>query len=339
MSWTIQISPSGHRFTAHADETVLAAAIRHGVTMPYSCRNGSCASCKGKLVEGEVDYGRYDPSALTQAERAAGMALFCQALPLSDLVIEVRELDALRDIPVRTLPSRVLRMDRVAHDVMILHLKTPGSERLQYLAGQYIDILLRNGQRRSFSIANAPHQDEALQLHVRHVPGGQFTEHVFKKMRQKDLLRFTGPLGSFFLREESSRPLIFMAGGTGLGPIKAIIEHCLVNETRRPMHLYWGVRAKRDLYMQSLLSDWVQQHGHFSYTPVLSEPMDSDHWRGRSGWVHKAIIEDYPDLSDSEVYASGPPPMVQAGSRAFAAQGLDLEFYYYDSFDFAHERQ
>ena len=338
MAWNIRIAPSGHSFTAHEDESILAAAIRHGLTLPYSCRNGSCASCKGKLVQGEIDYGRYDPSALTEAERSAGMALFCQAVATSDVVIEVRELDALKDIPVRTLPCRVLRMERLAHDVMVLHLKTPGSERLQYLAGQYIDILLRNGQRRSFSIANAPHHDECIQLHVRHVPGGQFTEHVFKKMRQKDLLRFIGPLGSFFLREDSQRPLIFMAGATGMGPIKAIIEHCLAANNTRPMHLYWGVRAKRDLYMQQLLSEWAESYEGLRYTPVLSEPAVDDCWQGRTGWVHKAIVEDYPDLSVYEVYACGPPPMVSAGSRAFAAQGLDLENYYYDSFDFAYER-
>jgi CDP-4-dehydro-6-deoxyglucose reductase len=238
---------------------------------------------------------------------------------------------------IKTLPCRVVDMQRAAHDVMVLKLKPPQSERLAFLAGQHIDILLRNGLRRSYSLANAPHDDEFLQLHVRHVPGGLFSEQVFTRMQEKDLLRFQGPLGTFVVREESERPIIFVAGGTGFAPIKAMIEHALHRDTRRPMHLYWGVRARRDLYLHDLAQVWAQVHANLLYTPVLSEPLPEDSWRGRTGWAHAAVLQDYPDLRAHEVYASGPPPMIEAVKQTFAAHGLAAGALFYDSFDYARD--
>jgi len=337
MSFKIRIESSGHEFTAEENETVLAAALRQGVTLAYSCRNGDCGTCKGRIVSGRVDYGSYDAKAMSEDEKRAGSALFCQAVPLSDLVIEAREIAAAKDIPIRIMPCRVMKLEKFAPDVMGLWLKLAEGQRLQFLAGQYIDILLSGNQRRSFSLATAPHADEMLQIHVRHLPGGLFSEQVFTKMKERDLLRFQGPLGTFFLREESERPVILVAGGTGFAPIKGILEHAIARDMTRPFHLYWGARGRGDLYLHDLPQGWTREHANFRYTPVLSEPQPEDNWSGRSGWVHEAVIADYPDLGRHEVYASGPPPMIEALKQAVKAHGLPPDRLYYDSFEHAHK--
>ncbi len=335
MSFQVTIQPSGHSFSNDDDETVLEAALRHGFAMPYGCRNGACGSCIGKLLSGEVEYGASLPPALNEDDLATGRAVFCQAVPLTDLEIEVKEIGAAKDIVIKTLPSRVIKLNKLSHDVMELHLKLPATERLQFLAGQYIDILLKDGRRRSFSLANPPHHDDYLELHLRHVPGGYFTDHVFNEMKEKALLRIEGPHGSFFLREDSDRPMILMGGGTGFAPLKGMLEHAFEIGMTRPMHLYWGVRAKGDLYLDDLPRRWAEQYAHFRYTPVLSDPQPEDHWQGRSGFVHQAVAEDYDDLSGYEVYMSGPPPMIDAGKSAFAARGLPEDQLFYDAFDYS----
>lgn len=334
MSFTVTIQPSGHSFQNEDDESVLEAALRHGFALPYGCRNGACGSCRGRLLSGEVDYGSSRPPALPEEDEAQGFALFCQAVPMTDLTIEVKEIGAAKDIVVKTLPCRVMQKRKLSHDVVELRLKLPASERMQFLAGQYIDILLKDGRRRSFSLANPPHHDEFLELHVRHVPGGLFTDYVFDQMQEKALLRIEGPLGSFFLREESDRPIILMGGGTGFAPLKAMLEHAFEMELDRPMHLYWGARAQRDLYMDELPRTWAAQHARFRYTPVLSEPSPEDDWSGRVGFVHEAVVADHPDLSDYEVYMSGPPPMIEAAKTAFSTNGLSEDHLFYDSFDY-----
>lgn len=336
MNFRVRVEPSGHEFTVEPGETVLAAALRAGLALSYSCRDGACGSCKGKIVSGSVDYGEYEKKALSDEERSAGKALFCQAVPQEDLVVEAREVSAAAGIAIKILPARVMRIDNLAHDVMAVYLKLPQTQRLQYLAGQYIDILLRDGRRRSFSLANPPHDDEFLQLHVRHVPGGQFTGHVFGEMKERDLLRLQGPFGIFFLRDDSNLPILFMAGGTGFAPIKSIVEHAFAKGETRPMHLFWGARCERDLYLHELALSWDQQYENFRYTPVLSEPQPEDDWQGRTGWVHEALLADYPDLSGFEVYASGPPPMIEAGRDAFFKHGLADDRFYFDSFEFSH---
>lgn len=353
MTFKIRIDSSGREFAAEEKETVLTAALRQGVMLAYSCRNGVCGTCKGKLVSGKVDYGTYESKAMSEAEKENGQALFCQAKPLSDLVIEAKEIAAAKDIPIRIMPARVAHMEKLADDVMRLSLKLAEGQRLQFLAGQYIDILLSGNQRRSFSLATSPLSDELLQLHVRHVPGGHFTDHVFEKMKEKDLLRFQGPFGMFFLREDcdvqgstnaardrksgaADRPAILIAGGTGFAPIKSILEYAFAQGVKRPLHLYWGVRAKRDLYLSSLPQTWVKEHSHFKFTPVLSEPKPEDHWNGRQGWVHEAVAGDHPDLSQYEVYASGPPPMIDAIKGMVEKLRLPEDRLYYDSFEFAH---
>ena len=331
--FNVTLQPSGHQFEVEDGEAVLAAALRQGFVLPYGCRNGACGSCKGKIVSGNVDYGVYQKKALPDADRAEGKALFCQAKPLSDLVLEARTIGAAKDIPIKTLPCRVQRLERPTDDVAILFLKLPANERLLFLAGQYIDFLLRDGSRRSFSMANAPHDDELIQLHVRHVAGGQFTDHVFGKMKERDILRFEGPLGTFFLREDSDKPIVFVASGTGFAPIKSIIEHALNKGIARPMRLYWGGRRPGDLYLNTLSEQWAAEHERFSYVPVISDGLPGDDWRGRTGFVHRAVMEDLPDLCGYQVYACGVPVMVDAARRDFTAQcRLPEDEFYADSF-------
>jgi len=331
MPCQIILRPSGHVFHARDGETVLEAALREGYRLPYGCRNGTCGSCKGKVAAGFVDHGKSRDTALNANERAAGMALFCQAQPRSDLIIECREIGAVKDIPVKTLPCRVQSLDLVAPDVMRLRLRLPTSERLQFLAGQYIDILLRDGARRSLSLANPPHDDGLLELHLRNY-GGPFSIQVFTQMKEKDILRFEGPLGTFYLREDSIKPAVLIAGGTGFAPLKAIIEHAIHHKIKRPLLLYRGAQRAADLYLNELPLAWQREHG-ITYVPVLSDAGPGDVWSGRRGLVHEAVMEDLPDLSGHEVYACGAPAMIDAVRRDFLAHcGLPEAAFYADAF-------
>jgi len=333
MTFKTVLQPSGHQFPIEPHETIVEAALKNGYTIPYSCRDGVCGTCKGKVVSGQVDYGKYQESTLTEAEKAAGMALFCCATPKSDLVLECREVSAISDIPVRTLPCRVQKMEKLAPDVMVLSLKLPANERLQFLAGQYIDILQKDEKPRSFSLANAPHDDELLELHIRNITGGAFTHHVFEIMKEKDILRFKGPLGTFFLREDTEKPIIFVASGTGFAPIKAIIEHALYIGIKRPMHFYWGARSLTDLYLLEKARQW--EANGIKFTPVLSDALPEDKWQGRTGFVHQAVLDDYADLSTYEVYTCGNPVMVEAAHNDFTTQRkLPNEAFFSDAFTF-----
>lgn len=333
MAFQTTIQPSGHSFPIEPHETILEAATGHGFMLPYSCRDGVCGSCKGKILSGEVDYGKHRDGALTEVEKLTGMALFCCAKPLSDLVIECLEVNAIKDIPVRTLPCRVQKMHKPAEDVMIISLRLPANERLQFMAGQYINILMKDQKARSFSLANAPHDDEFLELHIRNIAGGEFTRHVFEEMKERDILRFQGPLGTFFLREDSEKPIIFLASGTGFAPIKAIIEHALFVGVKRPMHFYWGARKLADLYMLDKAREWESRG--IKFTPVLSDAIPEDNWQGRTGFVHQTVMEDYQDLSGYEVYACGAPVVVDAAHRDYTTQRqLPETSFYSDAFTF-----
>src|SRR3990170_848851 len=329
----VTVQPSGQSFDVEESESVLTAALRQGVMLPYGCKNGACGSCKGRIVSGSVDYGHYHARVLTEDERAHGKALFCQARPLGELVIECRTIGAAKDLAVRLLPCRVQKLDKVADDVAIVQLKLPANERLQFLAGQYIDFLLKGGERRSFSMANPPHADELIELHIRHVPGGSFTDHVFGKMKERDILRLEGPLGSFFLREDSGKPIVLVASGTGFAPIKSILESAFHRKVERPMVLYWGGRRPKDLYLNALAQKWALEHRQFRYVPVASEARPEDAWSGRSGFVHRAVMQDLPDLSGYQVYACGVPAMIDAARKDFIGQcQLPEDEFYADSF-------
>jgi CDP-4-dehydro-6-deoxyglucose reductase len=303
MAHQVTLQPSGHSFSVADGATILEAALDAGINLPYGCKNGACGACKAKVLGGTVDLGAAQESALPAAERVAGMALLCCAKPLTDVSVEVHEVASVRDIPVKTLPCRVQKLERVAPDVMVIRLKLPTNERLQFLAGQYIEFLLPDGKRRAFSLANAPHADDLLELHVRHIPGGNFTEHVFTKMKEKDILRIEGPFGSFYLREDSTKPIILVAGGTGFAPIKGLIEHALHIGIKRPMLLYWGAKNRAGLYLNALAERWAQENG-IAYTPVLSEP-DAD-WPGRRGRVQEAVLAAQP-APTADYFIPAPP--------------------------------
>ena len=329
----VRLEPSGHTFEVAAGETLLEAALRQGIGLPYGCRNGACGACKGILRSGELAYGDYQERALHPSEKAAGKALTCCTRPLTDIVFEVRELSGAKDLAIRTMPARVEKVERPAEDVAVLHLKLPTGERLQFLAGQYIDILMKGGKRRSFSMANAPHDDQFIELHVRNTPGGAFSHFVFDEMKERAILRFEGPLGTFYLREDSDKPMIFVAGGTGFAPIKGQIEHAFHHEVDRPMVLYWGVRSRKDLYMPDLPAQWQRDHPNFTFIPVLSDPLPEDRWEGRTGFVHQAVLDDFPSLSGYQVYVCGAPAMTDIARQTFVGErGLPEDEFYCDAF-------
>ena len=334
MTFQITVQPSGHEYACEPDDTVLAAAIRAGVGLPYGCKNGACGSCKGKVVAGAIHHKPHQARALSDQEKLQGYVLFCCAVPEGDLVIEAREVGGSGEYPVRKMPTRVTGIRRAAPDVAIVTLQLPANEALAYRAGQYIEFLLKDGKRRSYSIANAPSSlDSPLTLHIRHMPGGLFTDQVFGSMKERDILRFEGPLGTFFLREDSDKPIVMLASGTGFAPVKALVEHMLHLQSARPVTLYWGGRRPGDLYMHALCEQWAATLPHFRYVPVLSDALPEDRWQGRTGFVHAAVMQDLPDLSGYQVYACGAPVMVDAAKRDFSAQcGLPADEFYADAF-------
>jgi CDP-4-dehydro-6-deoxyglucose reductase len=333
MTFQITVQPSGHQFACEADETVLSAAIRAGVGLPYGCKNGACGSCKGKVVEGAVAHKPHQARALTDQEKLQGMSLFCCAIPEGDVVIEAREIAGSSDYPIRKMPTRVQSITRAAPDVAIVTLQLPANEALAYRAGQYVEFLLKDGKRRAYSIGSAPSFGGPLELHIRHLPGGVFTDHVFGAMKERDILRFEGPLGTFFLREESSKPIVLLASGTGFAPVKALVEHLMHLKSTRPVRLYWGGRRPQDLYMNELCEAWTTTLPDFQYVPVISDALPEDDWTGRTGYVHAAVMQDIPDLSGWQVYACGAPVMVDAARSEYVAKcGLPAEEFYADAF-------
>lgn len=338
MSFQVTLQPSGLQFEAASDETILASALATGLLLPYSCRDGACGVCKSRILSGQVEQGRHSESTLTEADRADGLALLCCASPRSDLVIEVRQVSRAGDIPVKKLPCRVQKLTRASSDVIVLEIKLPASEKFQFVAGQYIDFLLADGKRRSFSIANAPTGADYLELHIRQVPGGRFTTHVFEKLKEKDILRFEGPLGSFRLHDDSTRPIVLLAGGTGFAPIKSIVEHAIATGLTRPMTLYWGSRDLAGLYQFDIVRGWEDRLPGFRFVPVLSDAPASDAWTGRSGLAHHALMADLPDLSGHEVYACGSPAMIDAARADLTRRcGLAPEAFFADAFSYSND--
>ena len=333
MTFQVTVTPSGRQFSCEADETVLSAALRAGVGLPYGCKNGACGSCKGKISNGTVVHGNHQQRALSDTEEAQGMSLFCCAKPQSDLTIEAREIVASGDYPIKKMPTRVAKLEKLSDDVMLIALQLPANERLQYRAGQYIEFMLKDGKRRSYSMANAPHLDEHITLHVRHMPGGLFTDQVISTLKERDILRFEGPHGSFFLREDSNKPIVLLASGTGFAPIKALVEHLIHTNSTRAITLYWGGRRPADLYMDALCHEWANKLSNFRYVPVISDALPDDNWAGRTGFVHQAVIADFADLSAYQVYACGAPIVVESAQRDFVTLcQLPADEFYADSF-------
>ena len=331
----VSIDASEKTFIVNEGETVLTAALRQGVMLPYSCKNGTCGSCKGTVLSGEVHYPYHPPLALERSEIAEGMALMCQAEPLENLVVKVQEIEAVRDIQIRMLPARVIEKTILSENVARLRLKLPKAQRLQFLAGQYLDVLLPGGKRRAFSIASCPSLEDVIELHIRHVEGGGFTGYVFDELKERDILRFEGPFGNFFVRnDDTKRPMIMLGGGTGFAPLKSMIENLLEQDDRREIHLYWGARIKEELYLDDLPSQWAREHDHIHYRRAISEPGSSSAGDEYTGFVHEAVIDDFPDLAGFDVYMSGPPAMIDAAKHAFFEHGVEDQHLFYDSFEF-----
>lgn len=348
MAYGITLQPGNHNFPAETSETILDAALKHGHTIPFSCRDGVCGMCKGRVVQGSVDHGKVTDSMLNAAERAAGMALFCCAKPKSNLVIERptgipafamptfnmpvdRDIPEVMDIPTRTISCRVEKMEKMSDDVILLCLKLPAKETMQFLAGQHINILTEDGRQLKFPLANAPHDNKFLQLHIRNIPGSAFTQHVFTKMKKRDTVRISEAFGTFHLRKGSKKPIIFVASGTGIAAVKAIIEHSLHARMDIPMHVYWGARNRAEIYLPDFAKQ-LQALGIF-LTVVLSEPLAEDLWRGKTGLAHQAVAENYSDLSGHRAYVCGSPSMVESAKRDFTTRlGLPVDEFFSGSF-------
>ena len=339
-AFQITVQPSGRSFSAQADETILAAGIRQGISLPYGCKDGACGACKCQKIEGEVVHGNYQSKALSEEEVANGLILTCCAVPHSDVVLASRQVTDANALPVKKMPTRVSAMEKLSADVMRLTLQLPANDALKYHAGQYVEIILKDGTRRSYSMANAPQtqasapgsSSAALELHLRHMPGGVFTEQVFGGLKEKDILRIEGPFGSFYLREDSDKPIIFLASGTGFAPIKAIIEHMQQNGITRQATLYWGGRRPGDLYMADWMTTQLAAMPALRYVPVVSDALPEDDWAGRTGFVHLAVLQDHPDLRGYEVYACGAPIVVDSAQAAYTQAGLPAEAFYADAF-------
>lgn len=336
MSFNVSVLPSGRSFTAEADEPMLAAAIRQGIGLPYGCKDGACGSCKCKKLEGTVTHGTHQLKALSAEEEANGFILTCCGVAHSDVVLESRQVTDESAFPIKKMPVRVTSLTRASHDVMRIRLQLPASDVLKYHAGQYVEFLLRDGDRRAYSMADAPHmqlETPGLELHIRHMAGGKFTDHVFSAMKEKEILRIEGPYGSFFLREESSKPMVLLASGTGFAPIKALIEHMQYKNITRPAVLYWGGRRPADLYMHDWMQAKLAEMPNLRYVPVISDALPEDGWTGRTGFVHQAVLQDLPDLSGHQVYACGAPVVVETARDEYSAlAGLPAEEFFADAF-------
>jgi CDP-4-dehydro-6-deoxyglucose reductase len=337
--YSVRIDPHGRTIRVRADQPVLEAALAAGLNLPHSCKSGHCSSCRARLRSGAVRYPGVRPAGITAEEEAAGNVLLCQARPLTDLVVEARLIATVGDVEIKTLPCRIARMTPLAPDVMQVWLRLPAVETLRFQPGQYLDVLLEGGRRRSFSIASPPHDSELIELHVRRVPGGGFTDRLFGTgdLNAGALLRIEGPVGQFTYRPGTS-PMIMIAGGTGFAPLKSMLRHALEqsSDRGRDIHLYWGAKAAADVYEEPLVRAWTHQHPRFHFTAVLSEATDTSH---RKGWVHEAVLADHPNLTDFDVYAAGPPAMIEAIRTTFPRQGLNPDRLYFDSFDYAPDQR
>ena len=335
MSFNVTVQPSGRTFTVNADEALLGAAIRQGIGLPYGCKDGACGSCKCKKLEGTITQGTHQLKALSLEEAESGFILTCCATAHTDLVLESRQVTDESAFPVKKMPVRVNSLTKVSHDVLVVRLQLPATDLFKYHAGQYVEFLLRDGSRRAYSMGNAPHtqtETPGVDLHIRHMPGGKFTDHVFGAMKEKEILRIEGPFGSFYLREDNDKPMVLLASGTGFAPIKAIIEHLQFKGITRPAVLYWGGRRPADLYMHDWVQSKVAEMPNLSYIPVISDALPEDAWGGRTGFVHRAVLQDLTDLSGYQVYACGAPIVVDSAQADYIAAGLPPEEFYADSF-------
>lgn len=328
----VSLANSGRSFSVQRGQSVLDAALDAGLNLPHSCKSGNCGSCQARLLAGEIDYPHGEPLGLSAAEAAAGLMLMCRAQARGDLVIETTEIRPVHEVTVRRMPCRIERAIPLSHDVMALFLRLPAAEDFHFEPGQYVDVMLDGGRRRSFSIAAPLPAARLLELHVRRVAGGEFTERLWGSQPERTLLTIEGPLGQFTYRP-SAAPMLMAGGGTGLAPLLCILRHMIDNGIARDITLYWGVRSECDLYANAQLQALSRNGAGFRYVPVLSEPHAA--WHGRRGYVHAAVLEDHERLDAFDIYASGPPAMIDAVRAGFTARGAAPLRLYFDSFDYA----
>ena len=334
MTYLVTLSEKGIQFSCEESQTILDAALDEGITITYGCRSGMCGSCKGSVVSGKIEYPDGLPDGLGDDEAEQGVALFCKAIPVSDVTIDVTVIEQAKPIQVKKLPSKVKQVDQLTDDVIQLTLQLPSVEPFEFRAGQWIYFLLKDGKKRAFSIANSPNDKNELEIQIRHAIGGLFTDFVFDDLKVGDLLQIEGPHGTFFYQQDDA-PILLVAGGTGFAPIKGILEEIInTQETLPSIHLFWGSRARKDLYQEQLVQQWMKDH-EISYTPVLSDPDECDQWQGPTGFVHQAVIEVYPQLAEYAIYMAGPPQMIESCKHSFIEAGLDEGRLYYDSFDYS----
>ncbi|MCZ2496749.1 2Fe-2S iron-sulfur cluster binding domain-containing protein [Xylophilus sp. Kf1] len=344
MSLTVSVLPSGRTFHTQDDETILAAAIRQGIGLPYGCKDGACGSCKCQKISGEVVMAEHQAKALSAEELAQGLILTCRATALTDVTLESRHVTDESAFPVRKMPSRVSLLEKKSTDVMLMRLQLPATEPLRYHAGQYLEFILRDGSRRAYSMATAPHRQAEggpmVELHIRHMPGGKFTDQVFGALKERDILRCEGPFGSFYLREDSAKPIVMLASGTGFAPIKALIEQLRFKGSNRPVTVYWGGRRPSDLYMHDWMLQQAAEMPQLRYVPVVSQALPEDGWNGRTGFVHQAVLDDFADLSGYQVYACGAPIVVESAQKAYVEQrGLPADGFFADAFTSEADKQ
>jgi NAD(P)H-flavin reductase/ferredoxin len=319
MGFEIQIAGTGYRFTCEPNEALLDAAQRAGLELPYSCKKGICGNCRGRLSQGNVEM-RGATQGLTESERAAGFVLYCRAHPLTNVVLDPVEVKRAQPGMRKTISARVLSLMKATDDVTVMQLRFPAGVRAKFRAGQYLHVLFGDGERRSFSLANAPGTNDGALLHIRHVEHGRFTGKVLPYLAVGEQLTVELPFGDFYLREDSDKPIVFLAGGTGFAPIQSIIEHVLAKNIARPMSLYWGSREESGLYARDRVAKWQQRRPDLRFVPVLSDPAPQGAWLGRTGFVHEAVMEDYPSLAHVQVYACGAPAMTRAARDDFTVR-------------------
>jgi CDP-4-dehydro-6-deoxyglucose reductase len=335
--YKVLIQPHGRHITVTADRPVLEGALAAGLNLPHSCKSGHCASCRARLKAGEIEYPNGIPVGLTAEEAQAGNVLLCQARARSDLIVEARLIASVAEVDIKTLPCRITRVTPLAPDVLQVFLRLPAVESLRFHPGQYLDILLDGGRRRSFSIASPPHDSELLELHVRRVAGGDFTQRLFDASPVGSLLRIEGPIGQF-VYQEGQAPLLMIAGGTGFAPLKSMLRHVLERGIDRPIHFYWGARQLHDVYEEELVLGWARQYPQLRFTAVLSEATGTKSPHHRLGWVHEAVLADHAKLEPFDVYAAGPPALVEAIRATFPRRGVREGHLFFDSFDYADDR-
>jgi CDP-4-dehydro-6-deoxyglucose reductase len=333
-AFEVRITPHGRSVRVNAEQSILDAALDAGLNLPHSCKSGHCSSCRARLLTGHIHYPQGTPLGLTAEEARGGHVLLCQARALSDLTVDVRLVAAVSEVEIKTLPCRIARLNPLAADVMQVFLRLPSVEALDFQPGQYLDVLLQDGGRRSFSIANPPHDAELIELHARYVPGGGFTERLFKELQPGALLRIEGPIGQFVYRRGTA-PLILIAGGTGFAPLKSMLRHMLEQQVEREIHFYWGARRPEDLYEEALILDWARRFPQLHFQAVLSESAAQDVGARQLGWVHEAVLARHPDLARHDIYAAGPPALIEAIRATFPAAGARADALFFDSFDYA----